>query len=103
VDNIYIFDIIYDIIQNYNNCYHRSIKRKPAEVKDRNERIVWETLYGKVYNKVISFKFKEFKDMRFDKGYVENFSEEVLTVIKRGYTTCYKNYWLLIEIRIHYF
>ncbi len=88
----YIYhDIIDDIIQNYNNCYHRSIKCKPAEVNNRNEKIVWESMYGKVYNKVISFKFnvadlvrfREFKDMRFDKGYVENYSEEVFTVIER--------------------
>jgi hypothetical protein len=84
-------DIIDDIIQNYNNCYHRSIKCKPAEVINRNEKIVWETMDGKVYNKVISFKFnvgdlvrfREFKDMRFDKRYVENYSEEVFTVIER--------------------
>jgi hypothetical protein len=88
----YIYhDIIDDIIQNYNNCYHRSIKCKPAEVNKRNEKIIWETMYGKVYNQVISFKFnvgdlvrfREFKDMRFDKGYVENYSEEVFTVIER--------------------
>ncbi len=48
-------------------------------------------MYGKVYNKVISFKLnlgdlvrlREFKDMRFDKGYVENYSDEVFTVIER--------------------
>jgi hypothetical protein len=48
-------------------------------------------MYGKVSNKLISFKlnvgdlvrFREFKDMRFDKGYVENYSEEVFTVIER--------------------
>ena len=87
----YIYhDIINDIIHNYNNCYHRSIKRKPAEVNARNQEIVWETLYGKVYDKVIQFKlnvgdlerFREFKDMCFDKGYVENYSEDVFTVIE---------------------
>ncbi len=82
--------IIDDIIQNYNDCYHRSIKCKQAEVNNRNEKIVWETMYGKVYNKVISFKFnvgdlvrfREFKDMRFDRGYVENNTEEEFTVIE---------------------
>ncbi len=78
-------------------------------------------MYGKVYNQVISFKFnvgdlvrfREFKDMRFDKGYVENYSEEVFTVIERVlelerkmvekwiHFIMNKNYWLLIEIRIH--
>jgi hypothetical protein len=28
-------------------------------------------------------RFREFKDMRFDKGYVENYSEDVFTVIER--------------------
>ncbi len=28
-------------------------------------------------------RFREFKDMRFDKGYVENYSEEVFAVIDR--------------------
>ena len=80
-----------NIIENYNNCYHRSIKLKPSQVSAQNEDIVWETLYGSVYNNVIEFKFqvgdivrfREFKDMRFDKGYVENWSEEVFTVIER--------------------
>lgn len=85
------YDIIDDIIENYNNCYHRSIKLKPSQVSAQNEDIVWDTLYGSVYINVIEFKFqvgdivrfREFKDMRFDKGYVENWSEEVFTVIER--------------------
>ena len=48
-------DIIDVMNQNYNNGYHRSIKCKLAEVNNRNEKIVWETMYGKAYNKVISF------------------------------------------------
>ena len=90
-------DIIDVMKQNYNNGYHRSIKCKLAEVNNRNEKIVWETMYGKAYNKVISFKFnvgdfvrfREFKDMRFDKGYIGNYSEEVFTVIAViSCTTC---------------
>jgi hypothetical protein len=66
--------------QDYNNFYHRSIKRKPTEVNARNQEIVWKTLYGKVNDKVIQFKFnvgdlvrfREFNYMQFDKGYVKN-------------------------------
>ncbi len=56
--------------------------------------------------------------MRFDKGYVENYSEDVFTVIesvphvppvyrirvengREVHFIMNKNYWLLIEIRIH--
>jgi hypothetical protein len=57
--------------------------------------------------------------MRFDKGYVENYSEEVFTVLERvprvppvyrireeigrkmDSFLIHKNYWLLIEIWIH--
>jgi hypothetical protein len=56
-------------------------------------------------------RFREFKDMRFDKGYVENYSEDLVyhlcielerkMVEKWIHFIMNKNYWLLIEIRIH--
>jgi len=87
-------DIIHDLIENYNNCYHRSIKTKPSLVTAVNEERIWEVLYGRIYTHIenrISFKYdvgeqvryREFKDMRFDKGYVQNWSEEIFTIIER--------------------
>jgi hypothetical protein len=82
------------LIENYNNCYHRSIKTKPSLVTAVNEERIWEVLYGRIYTHIknrISFKYdvgeqvryREFKDMRFDKGYVQNWSEEIFTIIER--------------------
>jgi len=78
----------------HNNCYHRSIKTKPSLVTAVNEERIWEVLYGRIYTHIenrISFKYdvgeqvryREFKDMRFDKGYVQNWSEEIFTIIER--------------------
>ena len=32
--NVYI-DKLYDIVDEYNNAYHRTIKMKPVDVKDK--------------------------------------------------------------------
>jgi hypothetical protein len=75
----YIYhDIINDIIHNYNNCYHRSIKRKPAEITPAIQK-----LFGKLCTAKFVIKLSYLSLMRFDKGYVEYYSEEVFTVFER--------------------
>jgi len=89
------YDLLDDLISSYNNTYHRSIKTKPALVKTETEAKVWDTLYGDLYEskkkKEYGFRFnvgdvvryREWKDMRFDNGYTQNWSEEVFTVCER--------------------
>ena len=79
-------DKLDDFVDAYNARYHRSIKRPPKDVTSENEAEVRQILYpNKVHHKV--FKFKVGDDVRisknkglFEKGYKENWSEEVYTV-----------------------
>ena len=75
--NVYI-DKLDDIVDEYNNAYHRSIKMKPIDVKD-NTYINFEK---EVNNKDPKFKvgdyvrISKYKNI-FAKGYMPNWSEEV--------------------------
>jgi hypothetical protein len=53
-------DILQDLINSYNNTYHRSIKTSPASVNKKNENKIWSTLYGykKEDGNPVSIKFK---------------------------------------------
>ena len=78
--NVY-FDKLDDIINQYNNAYHRTIKIKPIEVKDN-------TYIGSI--KEVNDKDSEFKvgdhvriskyKKIFAKGYTPNWSEEVFVI-----------------------
>ena len=79
-------EVLADMVESYNRRYHRSIKRAPREVRKENEDEVREALYPprKKYTKK---KFRVGDDVRisknkglFEKGYKENWSEEVYTV-----------------------
>ena len=71
-------DKLDDIVDEYNNAYHKSIKMKPIFVKD-NTYIDFEK---EVNNKDPKFKvgdyvrFSKYKNI-FTKGYMPNWSEEV--------------------------
>ena len=75
--NIYI-DKLYDIVNEYNNTYHRTIKIKPLDVED-NTCIDFEK---EVNDKNPKFKvgdhvrISKYKNI-FAKGYMANWSEEV--------------------------
>ena len=80
--NVY-FDVLYDILDKYNNTVHRTIKMIPIDVTG--------DCYGEYnedFNKKVS-KFKVGDHVRiskhkniFAKGYAPNWSEEVFVVIK---------------------
>ena len=80
--NVYI-DKLDDIVNEYNNTYHRTIKMKPVDVKD-NTYIDFEK---EVNDKDPKFKIgdhvriSKYKNT-FAKGYTPNWSEEV-SVIKK--------------------
>ena len=80
--NVYI-DKFDDIVNEYNNIYHRSINMKPVDVKD-NTYIDPMELHS---NKDPKFKagdhvrISKYKNI-FGKGYTPNRSEEVFVVIK---------------------
>ena len=83
-------NIIDELVYNYNNSYHRSIKMTPVEGSlKKNSKIVYNNLFPKLQSKPVKSKFsigdrvrisKKRKD--FAKGYLPNFTEEVFIVVK---------------------
>ena len=80
--NVYI-NKLDDIVSEYNNTYHRTIKAKPVDVKD-NTYIDFKREVNdkdpkfKVSNHVNISKYKNI----FTKGYTPNWSEEVFVIKK---------------------
>ena len=80
--NVYI-DKLDDIVNEYNNTYHRTIKMKPVDVKDNT----YIDFKKEVNDKDPKFKvgdhvrISKYKNI-FAKGYTPNWSEEVFVVSK---------------------
>ena len=78
--NVYI-DKLDDIVNEYNNTYHTTIKMKPNDVKDNT----YINTDKKVNNKDPKFKvgdrvrISKYKNI-FDKGYATNWSEEIFFI-----------------------
>ena len=84
-------DILPDILNKYNNNYHRSIKMTPVEAsKKKNEGIVYFNLYGDITHVQTKAKFNvgdtvrisKYKRKLFDKGYTPNWTEEIFLISK---------------------
>ena len=90
--NTYTYmDILPDLVIDYNNTKHSSIKMTPVEAsKKKNELTVWRNLYPdrlKIYN--INPKFSvgdrvriSKKKKTFEKGYTTRWTEEIFTITK---------------------
>ena len=84
-------DVLSTLVNGYNHAYHRSIKRAPASVTQKNASQVWETLYGKDCSKGYpKFIFKVGDKVRiskakrtFEKGYTPNWTRELFVVSER--------------------
>ena len=80
--NVYI-DKLDDIVNEYNNTYHRTIKMKPVDVKDNT----YIDFKKEVNDKGPKFKvddhirISKYKNI-FAKGYTPNWSEEVFVIKK---------------------
>ena len=80
--NVYI-DKLDDIVDEYNNTYHRTIKMKPVDVKNNT----YIDFKKEVNDKDPKFKvgdhvrISKYKNI-FAKGYAPNWFEEVFVVIK---------------------
>ena len=80
--NVY-FNVLDDIVNKYNNTVHRTIKMKPIDVTndsfaEYNEESNKKSPKFKVGGHVIISKYKNI----FAKGYVPNWSEEIVIVSK---------------------
>ena len=78
--NVYI-DKLYDMVNEYNNTYHTTIKMKPIDVKDNT----YTNTDKKVNDKEPKFKvgdhvrISKYKNI-FAKGYTQNWSEKVFVI-----------------------
>ena len=83
-------NIVDDLVYNYNNTYHRSIKMTPIEgSKKENETKVFKNLYPEEDKTNLVNRFKIGDKVRiskykgtFDKGYLPNWTTELFTVSK---------------------
>ena len=83
-------DVLSKLVRAYNSSYHRRIKMTPSEVNSSNEREVWKNIYGLSSRPKIVYKFNVGDQvriaktkMKFEKGYLPNFSDEIFTIVKR--------------------
>ena len=83
-------DKLNDIVNEYNNTYHRTIKMKPADVKDNT----YIDFKKEAHDKDPEFKIgnyvriSKYKNIfaTCQKGYMPNWSEEVFVVKKVSWT-----------------
>ena len=86
--NVYL-DVLNDIVDEYNNTYHRTIKVKPIDVGDDsfaqyNEEFNEKNPKFKIADHVRISKYKNI----FAKGYTPNWSEEIFVVKKKQKMLC---------------
>ena len=89
-------DILPDLVKDYNNTRHSSIKMTPVEAsKKKNELEVWRNLYPDRLKKIdINPKFSigdkvriSKKKKTFEKGYTTRWTEEIFTITKINRTS----------------
>lgn len=85
------YDVLQELVDRYNNGYHRSIKTTPSKVNQNNELKIWMTLYSKKKKRKISTKLYNVGDHvritlergTFHKSYLEGWSEEIFIIPHR--------------------
>jgi hypothetical protein len=80
---------IQNLVNSYNNSYHRTIKMKPSQVSNENREKIYKNLYNDQIEK-INFKFSIGEYVRiseekkiFSKGYTANWSEDIYIIKNR--------------------
>ena len=87
-------DVLNEMVNNYNNTRHSSIKMTPAKASLKaNEKVVWMNLFGNEIHKAIKPKFSIGDKVRitkkkniFEKGYTPRWTEEIFTISTIQYT-----------------
>ena len=80
--NVY-YDVLDNIVNEYNNTKHNTIKMKPKDVKDRNKRVYIDEHNEKSarFNVGDRVRISKFKNI-FAKGYTPNWSREIFIINK---------------------
>ena len=88
------FDVLYDIVNKYNNTIHKTIKMKPIDFTDDSYSEYSEDFNKKDFNKKDP-KFKVGDHVRISKyknifasGYTPNWLEEVFLLVKLKIQLC---------------
>jgi hypothetical protein len=87
-------DVLSKLIRGYNESEHRSIKMKPNDVSEDNQRLAYNNLYPEIkLNEGKNFKIRKTSfnigdtvriskfRQHFDKGYVPQWTEEIFKII----------------------
>ena len=87
-ENVYY--VLDDVVNEYNNTKHNTIKMKPKDVKDDNKRVYIDEHNKKSarYNVGDRVRISKFKNV-FAKGYTPNWSREIFIVNKINDTVPY--------------
>ena len=79
-------DVLEEVVQNYNNTFHSTIKMKPNEVTWENRGKVFKASHPDI-NEKFDCRLKKGEKVRvalrkneFEKGYTQNWSSEIFTV-----------------------
>jgi len=82
-------DILTELLINYNNSYHRTIKMAPSKVNSTNENEILNKVF-RIKDSKLKFKFKIGDEVRinklkrtFEKGYTPNWTEEIFIISDR--------------------
>ena len=87
--NVY-YDVLNDIVNEYNNTKHNTIKMKPKDVKDDNKRVYIDECIKKDsrFNVGDRVRISKFKNI-FAKGYTPNWNREIFAINKINDTVPY--------------
>ena len=90
VNYLHYIDVLQDLVDSYNNTYHRSIGHTPATVSLLNVGTVRRKLYGGITTVAQKLKFHVGDHVRlslpkrlFKQGYKMNWTEEIFQITKR--------------------
>ena len=90
--NVY-FDVLDDIVKNYSNAFHKTIKMKPIDVKYDSYTIRMLILMKKILTFKIGDRARISKCKNiFAKGHTPNWSEEDFTISKMKRTVPWSFY-----------
>ena len=88
-------DVLPALVKTYNHSFHRSIREKPVNVNESNEKDIWDRLYEKRFetqDKVNKLRYRVGDKVRlnkkfrpFKKAYLPGWTEEVF-LVKRIHT-----------------
>ncbi len=79
-------DVLDQIVDNYNNTYHTTIKMAPNQVTWDNRKQVFKTMFPNIHDRITCrlhrgdrVRVALRKDL-FEKGYTQNWSDEIFTI-----------------------